>query len=142
MGKKATVLKPNGHPDRAGVYAAGIWSEGHVPYPGRAVLLPRAGVVERRPIGARQSAEAIVVAGASAAKGRTPETTDANRSIGRSRGRKQSEMTSSAMEADARSVQVPAERLKRSRRGRSNIGEKRCNYYYMKRTQQRLANSF
>ena len=40
--------KPESHPDRMDVYAAGIWGEGHASYPGRSVRLPRASVVERR----------------------------------------------------------------------------------------------
>jgi len=32
--------KPEGTPDRAGVYAAGMWSEGHASYPGRSRLTP------------------------------------------------------------------------------------------------------
>ena len=40
--------KPYSHPDRSGVDATGMWSEGHAPYPGRSISLPRASVVERR----------------------------------------------------------------------------------------------
>jgi len=74
--------KPYGHPDRKSVNATGIWSEGHVSYPGKSASLPRAGVVERRRIGAQMAAEAIVVADAPVMKGRTLETTGAKRSTG------------------------------------------------------------
>lgn len=60
---------------------AGIWSEGHVPDPGKSASLPRAVVFERRRIGAQMAAEAVVVGDASTAKGRTLETTGADRSM-------------------------------------------------------------
>jgi hypothetical protein len=57
--------KPESHPERSVVYAAGIWDEGHAPYPGRSGLLPEtASVVVRRRVGSQKSAETIVVAGA------------------------------------------------------------------------------
>lgn len=80
MGERAKLLKPNGHSDWKGVYAAGIWSEGHVSDPGKSAFLPRAVAVERRRIGAQMAAEVVVVADASAMKDRTLETTGADRS--------------------------------------------------------------
>ena len=82
-------LKPYGHPDRKSVNATGRWSEGHVPsrrsryaVPGKSAPLPRAGAVERRRIGTQMAAEAVVAVDAPAVKGRTLETTGANRSTG------------------------------------------------------------
>ena len=75
-------LKPYGHPDWESVNATGRWSEGHVPYPGKSAPLPRAGAVERRRIGTQMAAEAVVAVDAPAVKGRTLETTGANRSTG------------------------------------------------------------
>ena len=55
MGEGANRPEARCHPDRAGVYAAGRWSESHVPYPGRSVvLLGTARVVERRRDGAAE----------------------------------------------------------------------------------------
>ena len=82
MGERAKLLKPDGHPDWEDVDAAGIWSEGHVPDPGKSASLPRAVVVERRRTGAQMAAEVVVAVDASTAKDRTLETTGANRSTG------------------------------------------------------------
>lgn len=81
MGERARLLKPNGHSDWEDVDAAGIWSEGHVPDPGKSASLPRAVVTERWRNGAQMAAEAVVIVDASMVKGRTLETTDANRSM-------------------------------------------------------------
>jgi len=40
MGEEAKVSEARCHPDRMVVYAAGRWSESHVSYPGRSVVLP------------------------------------------------------------------------------------------------------
>jgi len=40
MGEEAKVSEARCHPDWMVVYAAGRWSESHVPYPGRSVDLP------------------------------------------------------------------------------------------------------
>ena len=48
-GREGTHTRsPICHPDRSGVYAPGIWSEGHASYPGRSGRLPRASVVVSR----------------------------------------------------------------------------------------------
>ena len=61
MGKGATISKARCHPDRSGVDAAGIWGEGHAPYPGRsAYLLEGAREAGRRTMGRQKSAEAKV----------------------------------------------------------------------------------
>lgn len=62
MGERARRLKARCHPDRRCVYAAGIWSESHAPYPGRSVSLPRRLASPRGGVmGCQKSAEAIVV---------------------------------------------------------------------------------
>ena len=52
--------KPEGTPDRAGVYAAGIWSEGHASYPGRSRLTSER--VAQEDLCSEKSATAIVAA--------------------------------------------------------------------------------
>jgi len=53
-------LKPEGTPDRTGVYAAGIWSEGHASYPGRSRFAPER--VAQVVLCSEKSATAIVAA--------------------------------------------------------------------------------
>jgi hypothetical protein len=60
-------LKPEGTPDRADVDAAGKWSEGHAPYPGRSRLAPESATLGTalghcEPERSGKSAEAIVAA--------------------------------------------------------------------------------
>ena len=58
--------------------AVGVWSEGHVPDPGKSAFLHRAVIVERRRNGTQMAAEVV----ASAMKDRTLEATGVNRSMG------------------------------------------------------------
>jgi len=48
VGERAKRLEAQCHPDRSGVYAAGMWGEGHASYPGRSVRLPLARLAEKR----------------------------------------------------------------------------------------------
>ncbi len=53
--------KPESHSECCGVYAAGVWSEGHAPYPGRSVTLPLwLGISRGVSTGLQKSAAAIV----------------------------------------------------------------------------------
>ena len=54
MGERAKRLEARSHPDRVGVYAAGIWEESHASYPERSAVLPRASRVARRGDGAAE----------------------------------------------------------------------------------------
>ena len=54
MGKKANRFEARCHPDRTGVYAAGMWEESHAFYPERSAVLPRASCVVRRGDGAAE----------------------------------------------------------------------------------------
>jgi hypothetical protein len=72
MGEEAKGSKAHYHPDRAAVYATGMWGEGHAPYPGRSARLPLATGVERRGDGR-----------AEVSRGRVPFRTTAK---GRTRG--------------------------------------------------------
>ena len=47
LGERANRLKAPYHPEDVEVDAAGVWDEGHAPYPGRSVNLPRATGIER-----------------------------------------------------------------------------------------------
>ncbi len=65
VGERANGLEARCHPDRVGVYAAGMWGEGHASYPGRPVRLS----ISPGPVasggaakGGQESAEAIVAA--------------------------------------------------------------------------------
>ena len=40
MGERAIRLKAQCHPDRTGVYAAGMWEESHASYPERSEAMP------------------------------------------------------------------------------------------------------
>lgn len=64
-------------PDGAAVDATGIWHEGHASYPGKSAALPQSFATGVLPalqgvgMGRQMTAEAVVVAGTIAAKGRT-----------------------------------------------------------------------
>jgi len=47
LGEEATRSKNSNHPEDGEVDAAGIWDEGCTSYPGRAVSLPSATVIEK-----------------------------------------------------------------------------------------------
>ena len=64
--------KPDSHPGRSAVDAAGMWDEGHAPYPGRSGSLPeRARVAVRRADGESEVSRGHSSRGCTAAKGRT-----------------------------------------------------------------------
>ena len=53
--------KPVSHPERVDVYAAGRWSEGHAPYPGRSAFSPNGlDALRGASMKAQKSAAAIV----------------------------------------------------------------------------------
>ena len=61
MGERAKRLEARCHSDRAGVDAAGGWSEGHASYPGRSAHPPTRLVASQGvAMGEPKSAEAIV----------------------------------------------------------------------------------
>ncbi len=63
VGERAHRLEARCHPDLLGVYAAGMWGEGHASYPGRSARLPnRLGSPRDGPMDGQKSAEAIVAA--------------------------------------------------------------------------------
>ena len=49
MGERAKRLEARCHPDRVGVYAAGMWGEGHASYPGRPVRRSLMRVIDDEP---------------------------------------------------------------------------------------------
>jgi len=75
QGERAMKLEAQCTPDGAAVDATGGWHKGRVSYPGRSAVLPLArGVLPASQgvgMGWQMSAEAVVVAGTGATKGRT-----------------------------------------------------------------------